>query len=86
MLKRVVYATGVLVALVLGLLLYTPAATAAKRAKLPPRYEHWLNEEVNYLITNQEKAIFLGLTTDQDRDHFIESFWAIRNPDPNSPS
>jgi GWxTD domain-containing protein len=86
LLKRSVHATGVLVALVLGLLLYPPAATAAKHAKLPSAYEHWLDEEVNYLITNQEKATFLGLTTNQDRDHFIESFWAIRNPDPNAPT
>ena len=86
MIKRSLYATGVLVAIVFGLLLSPPAATAAKHPQLPPRYEHWLDQEVNYLITNQEKAIFLGLATDQDRDHFIETFWAIRNPDPNSPS
>jgi GWxTD domain-containing protein len=86
LLKRSVSATGVLVALVFGLLLHPSATAAAKHAKLPPTYEHWLDEEVNYLITNQEKATFLGLTTNQDRDRFIESFWAIRNPDPNSPS
>jgi GWxTD domain-containing protein len=71
--------------LVLGLLLCPPAATAAKHPQLIPRYEHWLNEEVNYLISNQEKATFLGLTSDQDRDRFIETFWAIRNPDPTAP-
>ena len=86
MLKRSVSATGVVVAVVLGLLLNTPPSAAAKHAKLPPTYEHWLDEEVNYLITNQEKATFLALTTNQDRDHFIENFWAIRNPDPNSPT
>jgi GWxTD domain-containing protein len=85
-LKRFVCATSVLVALFFGLFLCTPGATAAKRPALSPRYEHWLNQEVNYLITNQEKTVFLGLTTDQDRDHFIDTFWAIRNPDPNSPS
>ncbi|HXP11837.1 MAG TPA: GWxTD domain-containing protein, partial [Acidobacteriaceae bacterium] len=84
--KRSVSATGVVVAVVLGLLLNTPPSAAAKHAKLPPTYEHWLDEEVNYLITNQEKATFLALTTNQDRDHFIENFWAIRNPDPNSPT
>jgi GWxTD domain-containing protein len=86
LLKRYAYATGVLVAVVLGLLLYPPPAEAAKHVKLPPTYEHWLDQEVNYLITNQEKATFLSLTTNQDRDHFIESFWAIRNPDPSSPT
>jgi GWxTD domain-containing protein len=86
LLNRSVCATSVLFTLILGLLLYAPTATAAKHPQLAPRYEHWLDREVNYLITNQEKALFLGLTTDQDRDHFIDSFWAIRNPDPNSPS
>ena len=85
LLKRSVYATSVLVALVFGLLLCPPAATAAKHPQLPPRYEHWLNEEVNYLISNQEQNTFLGLTSDQDRDRFIDTFWAIRNPDPTAP-
>jgi GWxTD domain-containing protein len=86
LLKRSVYATGALVALVLGLLVYPSAATGAKHAKLSPSYEHWLDEEVNYLITNQEKQTFLELPTNQDRDRFIEKFWAVRNPDPNSPT
>ena len=86
MLKRSLSATSSAVAFFFGLLLFLPAAVAAKHAQLPPRYEHWLDEEVNYLITSQERTIFLGLTTDQDRDHFIDTFWAIRNPDPNSPS
>jgi GWxTD domain-containing protein len=86
LLKSSVHATGVLVALVLGLLLSPSAATAARHANLPPSYEHWLYQEVNYLISNQEKETFLGLTTNQDRDRFIETFWAIRNPDPNSPT
>jgi GWxTD domain-containing protein len=72
--------------MVIGLLLCPPGAPAASHPQVPPRYEHWLDQEVNYLITNQERTTFLGLTTDQDRDHFIETFWAIRNPDPTSPS
>ena len=58
---------------------------AARRAPLPPRYEHWLDQEVNYLITDEERADFLALPTDQDRNSFMEGFWKIRNPDPNSP-
>jgi GWxTD domain-containing protein len=84
-LKRSFTATGVLVALLFGLLLY-PQARAAKHPQLPPKYDHWLNEEVNYLISNQERNVFLKLASDQERDHFIDVFWAIRNPDPNSPS
>jgi GWxTD domain-containing protein len=68
-----------------GLLLCPLAATAAKRPQLTPRYEHWIDREVNYLITDQEQKTFFSLSTDHDRDAFIERFWAIRNPDPNSP-
>jgi GWxTD domain-containing protein len=86
LLKHSVYAATILAALIFGLLLSPDASAAAKHAKLPSNYQHWLDEEVSYLITDQEKANFVSLTTNQDRDHFIESFWAIRNPDPNSPT
>ena len=86
MVKRSRYLAKVLAAFFIGLLLCSSGAIAAKHAQLPLRYEHWLNEEVNYLITNEERSRFLSLTADADRDHFIETFWAIRNPDPSSPS
>ena len=84
MLKRSVYTTSVLVALIVLLVSCAPAF-AAKHPQLSPQYERWLTQEVNYLITNQERTSFLALTTDQDRDAFIKTFWAIRNPDPESP-
>jgi GWxTD domain-containing protein len=62
-----------------------PAATKAKAA-LPAKYSVWLNEEVPYIISNAERSAFLELKTDADRDAFIQNFWEIRNPDPNSPT
>jgi GWxTD domain-containing protein len=60
-------------------------AHAADRSKqLPPRYRHWLNEEVHYIIDTHERKEFLSLTTDVQRDSFIDAFWRIRNPDPGS--
>jgi GWxTD domain-containing protein len=59
---------------------------AATKSSLPSNYAAWLNEEVPYIITNTERSAFLGLKTDADRDAFIQNFWAIRNPDPNSPT
>ncbi len=53
---------------------------------LAPHYAHWLHEEVNYLITDEERDAFLQLKTDDSRDQFIEKFWRIRNPDPNAPT
>ena len=70
---------------VLVLICLVPLALAADRSKnLPPKYRHWLNAEVNYIIDSQEKKEFLALTTDAQRDSFIDAFWKIRNPDPNS--
>jgi GWxTD domain-containing protein len=59
---------------------------AATKNSLPSHYAAWLNQEVPYIITNTERSAFLGLKTDADRDAFIQNFWAIRNPDPNSPT
>jgi GWxTD domain-containing protein len=84
--NRFTYTAGFLATVVFGLLFLSPTALAAKHPSLPPTYHHWLNQEVNYLITDSEKAEFLSLTTDKGRDAFIESFWAIRNPDPSSPA
>ncbi len=59
---------------------------AAKASSLPSRYASWLNQEVPYIITNSERNAFLALKTDADREAFIQTFWAVRNPDPNSPT
>ncbi len=40
--------------------------------------------EVPYIITAEERKAFLSLSTDAQRDSFIEGFWKVRNPDPNS--
>ena len=70
---------------VLILIFVVPFGHAADRTKdLPPQYRHWLNAEVNYIIDSQERKQFLSLTTDAQRESFIEAFWRIRNPDPHS--
>jgi GWxTD domain-containing protein len=50
----------------------------------PKAYEKWLNEDARWIITDQERTDFLKLTTDKQRDAFIEAFWARRNPTPQS--
>jgi GWxTD domain-containing protein len=74
-------------ALVLGTLVAGPArAQKVSEKNLPPTYREWLDRDVVYLITKEERDTFLHLTTDDARDKFIERFWTIRNPDPGSPS
>jgi GWxTD domain-containing protein len=53
---------------------------------LPNRYRDWLTKEVNYIITEEEAQAFVRLSTDTERDVFIQRFWNIRNPEPNSPT
>ena len=76
-----------LFAILLALTCIFPAALFAKNSvkDLPPRYRTWLNDEVNYIISNDEKDAFLQLPTDDDRNKFMEHFWELRNPTPGAP-
>ena len=53
--------------------------------ELSDTYRNWLNQDVAYIITDQERKAFLNLSNDEERDAFIEQFWRRRNPDPDSP-
>ncbi len=53
---------------------------AAPRIRLPEQYSTWLNRDVAYIITDEEKKAFQALDTNEQRDKFIEEFWEIRNP------
>jgi GWxTD domain-containing protein len=55
---------------------------ALKREEIEDYYKKWLEEDVVYILTEQEKTVFEALTTDEERDHFIEQFWARRDSDP----
>ena len=48
-------------------------------------YKTWLNQDVAYIITDEERKAFKSLSNDEERDAFIEQFWQRRNPDPDSP-
>ncbi|MGO8719698.1 MAG: GWxTD domain-containing protein [Acidobacteriaceae bacterium] len=55
------------------------------RQELKGPYKKWLDQDVRWIITDQERSAFLGLSNDEERDAFIEQFWRRRNPDPESP-
>jgi GWxTD domain-containing protein len=44
-------------------------------------YKHWLDEDVTYIISPDEKKVFKELKNDEERENFIEDFWNRRNPD-----
>lgn len=53
--------------------------------ELDTPYRKWLEEDVVYIITGEEKRAFLQLSTNEEREQYIEAFWQRRNPDPDSP-
>jgi GWxTD domain-containing protein len=53
-------------------------------AELKGEYKKWLNEDVRWIITDEETKAFKSLANDEERDQFIEQFWLRRNPNPDS--
>ena len=47
-------------------------------------FKRWLEHDVVYIISAQERGVFLRLTTDEERNRFIEQFWRQRDTDPGS--
>src|SRR6266849_2554558 len=58
--------------------------TASQKQKLEKSYKEWLERDVAYFITKEERNGFLKLPTDDARDQFIQNFWELRNPTPGS--
>jgi GWxTD domain-containing protein len=55
------------------------------RKELKGTYKVWLNQDVTYIISDEERKAFTSLSNDEERDAFIENFWLRRNPTPDSP-
>ena len=51
---------------------------------LPQKYQQWLDAEVIWILTPEERTAFLKLPSDEERDEFIKAFWERRNPKPDS--
>jgi len=66
--------------LVLTILATVTFGAGAVEQKLPDEHRRWLDEEVCYIITDKEKDVFLALTTREERELFIGTFWARRDP------
>jgi len=68
----------------------TPTEKQKKQQKrslnieLSKTYKKWLNEDVVWIITDQERAAFKQLSNDEERDSFIEAFWQRRDPTPDT--
>lgn len=60
------------------------AQQKVKEKDLPGRFQEWL-KLTQYIIHPEEKEVFLQLSTDRERDIFIETFWKQRDPTPGTP-
>ncbi len=47
-------------------------------------YKRWIEEDVAYIITREERRAFMALQTDEERENFIENFWRRRDPNPDT--
>lgn len=54
------------------------------RKELEGPFRKWLNEDVTYIITDEERTAFKRLQTDEEKEQFIEQFWLRRDPTPDS--
>jgi GWxTD domain-containing protein len=68
------------IAFVCSLQLSAPPA----KPKLAEQYRKWLEQDVVYIITDEERKEFLALNNDDEREKFMDNFWAVRNPKPGS--
>jgi GWxTD domain-containing protein len=56
----------------------------ALRKELEGPWKKWLNEDVVYIITDEERNAFKHLQTDEEREQFVEGFWKRRDPTPDT--
>jgi GWxTD domain-containing protein len=60
------------------------ANAKALKQELGSTYKKWLNEDVRWIITDEETSAFKQLSNDEERDQFIEQFWLRRDPTPDT--
>ena len=60
------------------------ANAKALKIELSKTYRKWLDEDVRWIITDEERSAFMQLSNDEERDQFIEAFWQRRDPTPDT--
>jgi GWxTD domain-containing protein len=54
------------------------------KKELETPWKKWLNEDVSYIITDEERKAFKQFATDEEREQFVEQFWLRRDPTPDT--
>src|ERR1043165_7616235 len=61
-----------------------PLSNPAVQSDLRPVYQKWLDEDVLYILSAEERGAFLLLKSDAERERFIEQFWRARDSKPGT--
>jgi GWxTD domain-containing protein len=54
------------------------------RQELSKETKAWLETDVRWIITDEERSAFKQLSNEEERDQFIEAFWQRRDPTPDT--
>src|ERR1700720_2900045 len=59
--------------------------TKPRKVKPEPAkaFKQWI-DDVNAIIRPEERNAWNKLQTDEEREHFIDEFWHLRDPDPDT--
>jgi len=60
------------------------ANEAKLKKELETPWKKWINEDVTYIITEEERKAFKQFNTDEEREQFVEQFWLRRDPTPDT--
>ncbi|MFI5118178.1 MAG: GWxTD domain-containing protein, partial [Terriglobales bacterium] len=60
------------------------ANAKAFQKEIGKTYKKWLDEDVRWIISDEERSAFKQLSNDEERDQFIEQFWLRRDPTPDT--
>ena len=67
-----------------SLLLFGSMTAQSHDEEMEDYFKKWLDEDVLYTITDDEKVVFKKLQTTEEKERFIEQFWTRRDPSPRS--
>jgi GWxTD domain-containing protein len=56
----------------------------ALKQELGRTYKKWIDEDVRWIIADEELVAFKQFSNDEERDQFIEQFWLRRDPTPDT--
>ena len=69
------------------LLLLLPSLATAQQSvdeEQEDYFKRWLDQDVRYIISFEEKEVFSRLSTAEEKERFVEQFWRRRDTDPET--